>query len=80
VDPANPKVLIDRKWAVTTKDDQIRKFQDGPLEALRQNPDYRLRIEVPTQRAATDARRLVKKATFSDDPHPQIEIVVVSTP
>src|SRR5205807_10241198 len=35
VDPANPRVLIDRKWNVTTKADQVRKFREGPLEALR---------------------------------------------
>ncbi len=80
VDPANPKVLIDRKWGVTTKTDQVDKFRDGPLEALRQNPDYRLRIEVRTERAATDARRLVRKATNSNDAHPQIDIVVVTPP
>jgi hypothetical protein len=76
VDPINPKVVvIDRKWAVTTKTDQVNKFKSGPLEALRQNPDYRLRIEVPNRKAATDARRLLRYATGSDT-HPQIDIVV----
>lgn len=75
VDPSNPRVLIDRKWGVTTKTDQVDKFRSGPLEALRQNPDCRLRIEVPTPRAATDARRLLRYATGSDT-HPQIDIVV----
>ncbi|MFO0881259.1 MAG: Hint domain-containing protein [Gemmataceae bacterium] len=79
VDPANPRVLIDRKWGVTTRTDQVDKFRSGPLEALRQNPDYRLRIEVPNQRAATDARRLLRYATGSDT-HPQIDIVVVTSP
>lgn len=80
VDPENPNVLIDRKWGVTTRSDQVSKFQQGPLEALRQNPDYRLRIGVPTQRAATDARRLVRYATGNSNPHPQIDIVVVPYP
>lgn len=80
VDPANPKILIDRKLNVTTKRQQVRKFRDGPLRALEQNREYRLRIEVPTQRAATDARRLVRYATNSDTPHPQIDIVVVPSP
>ena|GEM_PF-901938 len=75
LDPSNPNVLIDRKWGVTTKTDQVDKFRSGPLEALRQNPNYRLRIEVPTPRAATDARRLLRYATGSDI-HPQIDIVV----
>lgn len=79
VDPANPKTLIDRKWGVTTKSDQVRKFQEGPLEALRQNPDYRLRIEVPNRKAQVDARRLLDYATGSKD-HPQIDIVIVTPP
>lgn len=77
VDPNNPKILIDRKWAVTTRTQQVGKFRKNVLEALDQNPDYRLRIEVPDERAATDARRLVRKATGEESPHPQIEIVVV---
>jgi hypothetical protein len=75
VDEANPKILIDRKWGVTTKTDQVRKFQDGPLQALQQNPEYRLRIEVPSKKAETDARRLVRYATGSNT-HPRIEIVI----
>jgi hypothetical protein len=79
VDPTNPRVLIDRKWGVTTKSDQVRKFRDGPLRALEQNPEYRLRIEVPTRRARVDAERLLEYATGSRT-HPQIDIVVVDNP
>lgn len=79
VDPANPRVLIDRKWGVTTKSDQVRKFRDGPLRALEQNPEYRLRIEVPTRRARVDAERLLEYATGRRT-HPQIDIVVVDNP
>jgi hypothetical protein len=79
VDPANRRVLIDRKWGVTTKSDQVSKFQDGPLEALRQNPDHRVRIEVPTRKAKVDAERLLQYATRSRT-HPQIDIVIVDDP
>jgi hypothetical protein len=75
IDPKDPKILIDRKWGVTTKTDQVDKFKSGPLKALEQNPDFRLRIEVPDKRAATDARRLLRYATGFDT-HPQIDIVV----
>jgi len=44
---------------------------------LEQNPDYRLRIEVPNEKTATDARRLIRYSTGSPNPHPQIDIVVV---
>ncbi len=74
--PEEPNTLIDRKWNVTTKSGQVAKFRSGPLEALSQNPEYRLRLEVPTNRAATDARRLLRYATGMDS-HPQIDIVVV---
>lgn len=76
VDPNDPKTLIDRKWGVTTKSGQVRQFKNGPLRALGQNPDYRLRIEVPNKKAEADAYRLLFKSARVKK-HPQIEIVIV---
>jgi hypothetical protein len=76
IDEADPNIVIDRKWGVTTKSQQVEKFRNGPLETLHQNPGYRLRIEVPNQRAATDARRLLRYSTGSDI-HPQVDIEIV---
>lgn len=75
VDSDNPRIVIDRKWGVTTKPDQVDKFRSGPLTALEQNPDYRLRIEVPNRKAQIDTQRLLFYATGSKT-HPQIDIVV----
>ncbi|MGA7613552.1 MAG: RHS repeat-associated core domain-containing protein [Thermoanaerobaculia bacterium] len=51
--------LIDRKLSVTTKSKQLKDLRRVGI-ALRQNPGYRLRIEVPTEGAARQARRALR--------------------
>ncbi len=78
VDPYNPSVLIDRKWSVIPKSDAVAKFRGNVLEALRQNQDCSLRIEVPNQKGAVDARRLLRLSGYRPRWFsPQITIEVV---
>jgi hypothetical protein len=65
VDLENPKILIDRKYNVTSQAKQIEGFK-RQAECLRQNPDYRLRIEVPNEAKLRKARNALQKAELSD--------------
>jgi hypothetical protein len=56
VDLENPKILIDRKYKVTSQAKQIEGFK-RQAECLRQNPDYRLRIEVPNEKVLQDTMK-----------------------
>ena len=73
-DPLNPNVLIDRKLNVTTHSGQIRQLE-RQAEALRQNPGYSLRIEVPTDAAARAARHALDRAIIPDNTPVQIHVV-----
>jgi hypothetical protein len=78
VDPADPFTLVDRKRGATTKSEQVEKFRNV-IRALEQNKEYRLRIEVPTKKAAGDARRLIRYAANAPS-HPQIFVQIVGAP
>jgi hypothetical protein len=60
-DPYDPFVLIDRKLNVTTLSGQLDQLR-RQAEALRQNPGHSVRIEVPTNAAATAADRALREA------------------
>ncbi|MBK8287029.1 MAG: hypothetical protein IPK97_20385 [Ahniella sp.] len=63
----NPKILIDRKLNVTTKSKQLADLRRW-AEALKQNPDYSVRIEVPSIAAQRNAIRMIEKANVADAP------------
>lgn len=73
-DGLEENVLIDRKWSVTSKSKQERDLLRMG-EALRQNPEYTGRIEVPTQSEANRARRILDKLGID-----RIDVRVVPPP
>lgn len=82
IDPQNPKVLIDRKLDLGYEYDAIGRavLKDGQRDAffrqrdaLRLNPGYTIRYEVPTQEVANRMRQL----TESILPSGRYEILVV---
>lgn len=72
-DQSNPNMLIDRKWTVHTGSDSQKKIAKM-AEALRQNPEYMVRIEVTNATQEKAFKRLLAKAGVSRD---QFEIKVV---
>ena len=76
VDPQDARMLIDRKLDATMRSGQ-RKQMRRAAEALRQNPGYQLRIEVPNKVAARNTWRLIERTGSSDVP---ITVEVVPFP
>lgn len=70
------KTLIDRKFNATTHSKQV-KDMERVVEALKQNPGYKLRIEVPSNNAFNNVNRLLQKA---DVPKGLIEVLKVKWP
>jgi hypothetical protein len=68
-DPFDPNTFIDRKYNVTTKSKQVGDIQ-RVAEALRQNPQAKLVIEVPDASAERVALRALQKA--GEGANPQI--------
>jgi filamentous hemagglutinin len=57
-DGIDGNVLIDRKVSVTTRSKQLRDLQ-RISEAAKQNPGYKVRIEVPNDVEARRVRRIL---------------------
>lgn len=77
----NKFVFVDRKWNATTKPKQIRDIQ-RVREALSQNPEYSLRIEVPNPSARSAALRLLERAGLYNSStgvitNPQFSVLIV---
>jgi hypothetical protein len=67
VDPNDPSILIDRKINATTRSKQISDIQRW-AEALRQNPGFSVRVEVPSHTAYRNVIRLIAKAEVQNYP------------
>ena len=61
LDSDDSHILIDRKFSLTTKSKQIADIRRWGI-ALSQNKDYKVRIEVPDERARAVALKLLRLA------------------